>query len=163
PDLQRLRRDRPAQLPADEDRLAAEPAGAGRLRPTPGRPDPPDGPARLAAGAQTRHGHHPPPRQLSGPLPLPRPAPPPHPRAGALRARAGSRRGPHSGVSTAAPPTRAGGPALPRPPPSPRARPQPHPRQSPRPPSGGGPRASPPSPFLVKRGWRMPPPPASTS
>ena len=69
PGLQRLRRDGPAQLPADEDRLAAEPAGADRLRPAPGRPDPPDGPPRLAAPARRGHGHDHGRRQLRGPEP----------------------------------------------------------------------------------------------
>ena len=57
PGLQRLRRHRPAQLPADEDRIAAEPAGADRLRPAAGRPDPPDRPLGLAAPAQRGHRH----------------------------------------------------------------------------------------------------------
>ena len=45
------------ELPADEDRLAAEPAGADRLRPAAGRPHPPDRPPRLAAPARPGHGH----------------------------------------------------------------------------------------------------------
>ena len=69
PGLQRLRRDRAAQLPADEDRHSAESAGADRLRPAAGRPHPPDGPPRHGAPARPGHGHDQDRRQLRGPGP----------------------------------------------------------------------------------------------
>ena len=52
PGLQRLRRDRAGELPADQDRGAAEPQRADRLRPAPGRADDPDRPPRRRAPAR---------------------------------------------------------------------------------------------------------------
>ena len=46
PRLQRLRRDRARELPADQDQRAAEPERADRLRPAPRRPRHPDRPSR---------------------------------------------------------------------------------------------------------------------
>ncbi len=57
PGLQRLRRDRARELPADQDLGAAEPERADRLRPAPRRPHPPDRPPRRAAPARPGQGH----------------------------------------------------------------------------------------------------------
>ena len=52
--LQRLRRDRARELPADQDLGAAEHQRADRLRPAPGRPDHPDRARRAASACTTR-------------------------------------------------------------------------------------------------------------
>ena len=55
PGLQRLRRDRARELPADQDQRPAEPERADRLRPAPGRAHHPDRPPRRRAPARPRH------------------------------------------------------------------------------------------------------------
>ena len=55
PGLQRLRRDRARELPADEDQRTAEPERADRLRPASRRARDPDRPPRRRAPAQPRH------------------------------------------------------------------------------------------------------------
>ena len=59
--LQRLRRDRARELPADQDQRAAEPERADRLRPAPRRADHPDRPPRRHPPARParrgRRGH----------------------------------------------------------------------------------------------------------
>ena len=50
--LQRLRRDGPGQLRADQDQRAPEPERAHRLRPAPGRPGHPDRPRRPGPAAR---------------------------------------------------------------------------------------------------------------
>ena len=57
PDLQRLRRDGAAQLPADQDQRAAERQRADRLRPAPGRADHPDRTHRHGPPARPGLGH----------------------------------------------------------------------------------------------------------
>ena len=69
PGLQRLRRDRAAQLPADQDQRAAEPQRADRLRPAPGRPHHPDRPPRRRSACTTRRRA----RRRSSPTSGPRP------------------------------------------------------------------------------------------
>ena len=65
--LQRLRRDRARELPADQGQRAAEPERADRLRPAPRRADHPDRPPRRRAparpGRRARRSH----RQLRRP------------------------------------------------------------------------------------------------
>ena len=54
PGLQRLRRDRARQLPADQDLGPAEPERADRLRPAPRRPHHPDRPRAARSACTTR-------------------------------------------------------------------------------------------------------------